>query len=111
MIPASVHNLFCPSPASLDQEQIETLLQTDSFRIERIVSNGQSSPEGFWFDQPEDEWVVLLKGSATLSFVDEKRMDLKAGDYFLIPAHLKHQVERTSEDALWLAVHFNRRPE
>jgi cupin 2 domain-containing protein len=98
------------SSSTGEQEQVETLLETDALRIERIASYGQPSPKGFWYDQPNQEWVVLLKGTATLRFSDdaEKRkrvIDLKAGDYLLIPAHLKHRVERTSPDALWLAVH------
>ena len=52
------------------------------------------------------EWVVLLKGSATLLIAEEGSVDLGAGDYLLIPAHVRHRVERTSEDAVWLAVHF-----
>jgi cupin 2 domain-containing protein len=75
-------------------------------RIERILSRAQASPEGFWYDQAQPEWVVLLRGSATLSFAGQDKMDLQAGDYLLIPAHLKHRVDRVSEDALWLAVHF-----
>ena len=97
------------SPPTGKQEQVEALLETAALRIERIASYGQPSPEGFWYDQPNLEWVILLKGTATLLFFDEaekrEQVELKAGDYLLIPAHLKHRVERTSPDALWLAVH------
>jgi len=99
-------NLFQLPSASTGREVVETLLQSDACRIERIESHGESSPEDFWYDQPEDEWVLLLKGAATLSFTDEEKIELKPGDYLLIPAHRKHRVERTSMDALWLAIHL-----
>ena len=105
-MPLPAGNLFRSSATPGSQESIQLLLQTDALRIERIESHGHPSPAGFWYDQPDQEWVVLLQGSATLTFADEPAVDLKAGDYLLIPAHRKHRVERTSEDALWLAVHF-----
>ena len=101
-----VENLFRNSVGPRDQEVIECLLQTHGVRIERIESHAQPSPEGFWYDQPDQEWVVLLRGSATLALAGEQPMTLKAGDSLLLPAHCKHRVERASEDALWLAVHF-----
>ncbi|MEP6673339.1 MAG: cupin domain-containing protein [Chthoniobacter sp.] len=105
-MPIVVDNLLRTATDSDDREQIKELLATGSVRIEQIVSHGQASPEGFWYDQPEAEWVVLLQGSATLLIEGEPGVTLGAGDYLLIPAHLRHRVERTSEDALWLAVHF-----
>jgi cupin 2 domain-containing protein len=101
-----VENLFRDSTGTGREEIIEQLLQAQRLRIERIASHGQPSPEGFWYDQPEQEWVVLLRGSATLALIDAPPLDLKAGDALLIPARCRHRVERTSEDALWLAVHF-----
>jgi cupin 2 domain-containing protein len=99
-------NLWRATPCSADREQIHPVFATDSLRIEHIVSHGQPSPVGFWYDQPDPEWVVLLKGTATISFAGEESIDLCAGDYLLIPAHLRHRVEQVSEDAIWLAVHF-----
>ncbi|MHB8801619.1 MAG: cupin domain-containing protein, partial [Rhodocyclaceae bacterium] len=78
-------------------------------RIERIVSTGQASPEGFWYDQPRDEWVLLLSGSAGLRFADEADVrELRPGDWLLIPAGCKHRVEWTdaAQPSVWLAVHF-----
>lgn len=91
------------------QEQFDTFLETDSFRLERIVSAGHSTPPGEWFDQDRDEWVVVLTGSATLRFEDEKESrQMQAGDFVVIPAHRRHRVERTAPNAktIWLALHF-----
>jgi len=80
-------------------------------RIERIVSTGQASPPGFWYDQPDDEFVVLLAGAARLHFEEGNVvLDLKPGDWVEIPAHIRHRVEATQADppTVWLAVH--RRP-
>ncbi|MEW6514806.1 MAG: cupin [Pseudomonadota bacterium] len=102
-------NLFSGLPASADQEHCEALLMRAGLRIERIVSTGQASPEGFWYDQPEDEWVVLLSGAASLRFESEvEARDLKLGDWLHIPAHARHRVEWTdaAQPSIWLAVLF-----
>jgi cupin 2 domain-containing protein len=101
-----IENLLEALPLPTDREHIRCLLENGDVRIEHIVSHGQPSPEGFWYDQPNDEWVLLLKGSATLLLAPGERLELKSGDSLLIPAHLQHCVEQTSEDAIWLAVHF-----
>ncbi|HEY3897462.1 MAG TPA: cupin domain-containing protein [Chthoniobacter sp.] len=101
-----IENLFETLPGPSDREQIRCLLETGEVRIEQIISHAQPSPEGFCYDQPNAEWVLLLKGSATLLLAPKETVELKAGDSLLIPAHLRHRVERTSEDAIWLAVHF-----
>ena len=80
-------------------------------KVERIVSEGHASPEGFWYDQHQDEWVLLVSGSATLSVEKEsgiERVVLVSGDHLLIPAHQRHRVEETSstEKTIWLAVHY-----
>lgn len=90
-------------------EVSQMLVEASSVRIERIVSRGQSSPDGFWYDQEWDEWVLLLAGAARLHFegaVDE--LDLVPGDYVWIPAHRRHRVSWTDphQDCIWLAVHF-----
>jgi cupin 2 domain-containing protein len=100
-----IKNLFANLPASSASEDFLTLMQTDHIRVERIVSNGQPSPKDFWYDQPEDEWVLLLQGAATLQFPDRSIMTLNRGDSLLITRHIKHRVEQTSPDAIWLAVH------
>jgi len=93
--------------ASADRETVELLLERPGVRIERIVSTGQSTPPGAWYDQPDDEWVALLAGRATLRWEDGSQTDLSPGDWLQIPAHVRHRVEATSTDppCVWLAVH------
>ena len=100
-------NLFADLPAQLPEELITTLLTAENVRIERIVSHGHSSPAGFWYDQHEAEWVVVLKGAARLQFEDETSpTELRPGDCLHFPAHRKHRVEWTTPDepTVWLAV-------
>jgi len=102
-------NLFSSVPTDLPDELIETLLQADMVRIERIVSRGHASPPGFWYDQPEHEWVIVLQGAARLRFEGEEQpVALRAGDYVNIPARRRHRVEWTTPDGptIWLAVHY-----
>ena len=90
-------------------EIFTTLLQRPGLRIERIVSTGQCSPPGFWYDQAEGEWVLLLAGEARLRFADESTdRRLQPGDWVDIAPHRKHRVEWTSTApaAVWLAVHY-----
>jgi cupin 2 domain-containing protein len=101
-------NLFADIPARLASEQITTLLASPALRIERIVSRGQASPPGFWYDQAQSEWVIVLAGCADVMLEGEvaaKRM--QAGDYLHIPAHRRHRVEWTdpAQATIWLAVH------
>ena len=103
----SLPNLFALPAAPSAEEVFETLLAGPGARIERIVSTGQASPPGFWYDQAEDEWVAVLAGAATLRFADEPApRDLRAGDHLLIPARRRHRVERTEDPTIWLAVHL-----
>ena len=104
-------NLFAGIAEHVPQEIFETLLETGDFRIERIVSQGQSTPQGEWLEQKQDEWVVLLSGAATLCFKSDKSMlNMKPGDHVHIPAHCKHRVEWTDPNAktVWLAVHYEK---
>ncbi|QDV40292.1 Cupin domain protein [Stieleria neptunia] len=104
-------NLFTDLPASTAKEYVDVLASSSNVRIERIVSTGQSSADGFWYDQDEHEWVAVLAGEARLSFDDDPEpLTLKPGDHLLIPAHRKHRVEWTSdqEPTVWLAVFFGR---
>jgi cupin 2 domain-containing protein len=100
-------NLFQSIPADLREEFVEALLAASGVRIERIVSRGQASPEGFWYDQDHHEFVVLLQGAARLRFDDES-VEMKPGDWIDIPAHRRHRVEWTTPDGptIWLAVFF-----
>jgi len=103
-------NLFADLPASLPEEQFDTLLARLGLRIERIVSMGQASPPGFWYDQPQDEWVCVIAGSASLLIDGELEPRLmKAGDWIEIPAHVRHRVDWTdaAQATIWLAVHID----
>ena len=103
----SPDNVFTNIPSNLPSELFTLLLDTSAVRIERIVSHGHSSPEGFWYDQVEHEWVMVLRGSARLAFEDES-VALNPGDFVNIPAHRKHRVEWTTPDepTIWLAVFY-----
>ncbi len=102
-------NLFSEIPQQFDQEIFEDILNRSDFLLERILSYGQATPEGQWYDQERDEWVVLLKGGAGMKFEDEEAtIEMKPGDYLFIPAHRKHRVEWTQaqEKTVWLALHY-----
>ena len=103
-------NLFADLPASpLPEERIDSLLAKPGLRLERIVSTGQASPPGFWYEQPRAEWVALLSGSAGLRFEDEaNERPLAAGDWLFIAARRRHRIEWTDGTAptVWLALHF-----
>lgn len=101
-------NIFADIPADLPEEQTIPLLRTPHVRIERIVSHGHENPPGFWYDQDEDEWVIVLQGSAAILFDGESApRPLKRGDYVHIPAHRRHRVTATDTavPTVWLAVH------
>ncbi len=101
-------NLFTGIPQNLEAEHIDELLASLNVKIERIISHGHSSPEGFWYDQNWSEWVIVLQGSAGLMFEGEAApRTFVAGDYILIPAHARHRVAWTETgcDTIWLAVH------
>ncbi|MGP8154584.1 MAG: cupin domain-containing protein [Smithella sp.] len=102
-------NLFADIPENLKDELFQTLLQTHCFYLERIVSNGHCSPDGFWYDQDENEWVIILKGSAGLRFDGQQGvLVLNPGDYVHINRHQRHRVEWTDpqQETIWLAVHY-----
>ena len=103
-------NLFDPISPDTAEEIIQVLLSTGNFRLERIVSHGQATPPGQWYDQDTCEWVVLLSGGAGLRFEDEAEPRvLSPGDYLLIPAHRRHRVEWTDPETptVWLALHYS----
>ncbi len=96
-------------PAELPEELIETLCAAGSVRIERIVSRGHASPPGFRYDQKENEFVLVLTGSAGITLADTgETIVLAAGDYLNIPAGVRHRVEWTDPDGdtVWLAVFY-----
>ncbi|MFZ4481040.1 MAG: cupin domain-containing protein [Rhodoferax sp.] len=100
-------NLLCSIPPNLPEELVQTLLSSPDIRIERIVSRGHQSAPGFWYDQDQNEWVLLVQGEARLQFEDQT-LCLKAGDYVNIAGHQKHRVDWTApdRDTIWLAIFY-----
>ncbi|MBS4722523.1 cupin domain-containing protein [Aeromonas caviae] len=106
-------NLIGQTPSPLPSEVFADLVSTNNVRIERILSQGQQTPTGEWFDQDEHEWVLLVQGEAILVFITpdtgvQERVHLGPGDYINIPAHLQHRVEWThpTETTVWLCVYY-----
>jgi len=105
----STYNLFNSITTSLQNELVQTLAESGSVRIERIVSDSHATPQGEWYDQAWDEWVLLVSGGAALRFESNAALvNLLPGDYILIPAGCRHRVESTdsTQKTVWLAVHF-----
>ena len=103
-------SLHAGVPAHLGEELCDTLVAAGRVRIERIVSRGHASPEGFWYDQERDEFVLLVRGRACLRFEgDAEVLVLEAGEYLNIPAGARHRVEWTDPegDTVWLVVHHD----
>lgn len=102
-------NIFDLSDIKNFSEEIFQMIQSKkNIKIERIISYGQVTPENQWYDQDNDEWVLLLQGEAELLFENNEKTVLKAGDYLLISAHKRHKVSYTSQNPLciWLAIFF-----
>ena len=100
-------NIFSTIPTGLTGELTELIAHNSSIRIERIISKGHKSADGFWYDQNEDEWVTILKGAARLQLENNaEEVALSPGDHMLIPAHTKHRVRWTApdEETIWLAI-------
>ena len=103
-----MNNIFESIPENLDKEFFENILESKNVRIERIISKGHVSPESGWYDQQQNEWVVVLKGEAIISFEKGDEVKLKEGSYLNIPAHKKHKVTWTDPDieTIWLAIFY-----
>jgi cupin 2 domain-containing protein len=102
-------NLLFPLPDAYKDEAVDTLLTRPGLRIERIVSRGQASPPGFWYDQAEGEWVLLLAGAARLRFADEPEPRLlNPGDELDIAPHRRHRIDWTdpATPTVWLALYY-----
>ena len=101
-------NIFSLIPGDLESEIFEDIVRSQNTRIERIVSKGHASPETGWYDQDENEWVIVLQGAARLEFSDGREVALSVGDYIDIPAHKAHRVSWTDPDnaTVWLAVFY-----
>lgn len=103
-------NIFRTPSGAIEEEVVEALIETGKFRLERIVSKGQQTPPGEWYDQDRAEWVVMLTGNAHLRFEDtEELVKLAPGDFLNIAAHRRHRVEWTDPDepTVWLALHYD----
>ncbi len=103
-----ISSIFADLPDAVNVEKIEQLVEAGSFRVERIVSFGQATPDGYWYDQAEDEWVLLLTGRAgLLIFGEDEARIMGPGDYLYLPAGCRHRVAWTVPDVntIWLAVH------
>jgi cupin 2 domain-containing protein len=102
-------NLFANLPTKLTDEEIVPLLSSANVRIERIVSTGQASPPGFWYDQEEHEWVLVLRGRGVIEYEGGKEVSLAQGDHLHIPSRVRHRVRETSreEPTVWLAVFWS----
>jgi cupin 2 domain-containing protein len=102
-----VTNICDDLPHYMPKEVVQTLIQAADVRIERIISHGHASAPDFWYDQPQSEWVILLKGAARLQFKDGL-VEMKPGDFINIPAFTKHRVDWTTPDepTVWLGVRY-----
>ena len=102
-------NLLAGISHELPAELLQTLLESAHVRIERIVSRGHCSPPGFWYDQPEHEWVLLLAGAARLTIEGREPLELKPGSFVNLPARQRHRVQWTHPDeaTIWLAVYYD----
>jgi len=103
-----MNNFLEDLPVSLESEVFEDVLTSDHVRIERILSNGQTSPDEGWYDQSEHEWVLVLEGAGQIKYEDGSNVSLKKGDYLYIPAHKKHRVSWTDPEQItvWLAIFY-----
>ena len=111
MIPDTTGNIFAELPQSLPEELFQEIIHGEAFRLERIISSGQATPDGQWYDQEQHEWVVLLSGTAGLRFEGQEGLRvLHPGDFVNIPAHTRHRVEWTDEKrhTVWLALHYSK---
>lgn len=102
-------NIFCGIPEEIPEEVFETISGGAAVKIERIISRGQATPAGKWYDQDLNEWVILLQGSAEIAFEDtDEIIALEPGDYVNIAAHCRHRVNRTDDvgPTVWLAIHY-----
>ena len=103
-----ISNIFDSIPENLDKDAFKLIIQDGDVKIERIISKGQVSPASGWYDQAQNEWVLVLKGEAILAFSGSEDVKLTPGCHINIPAHTKHKVKWTDPETetIWLAVHY-----
>ena len=104
-----VENIFRAIEGELGNEDFLTLLDSDNVKVQRVVSHAASSPEEFWYDQAHAEWVMIVRGEATLEFESGQRIEMKEGDYVTIPPHTRHRVDQTGQETIWLVVHLKQK--
>ncbi|MDC0302969.1 Nif11 domain/cupin domain-containing protein [bacterium] len=105
-----VDNLFQTPCPPIGEEASRELASGTGWTLNLICSNAFSSPAETWMDQSEMEWVLVLRGSAQVSFKEaDAVMDLSPGDHLLIPPNCLHRVERSDPDpgTLWLAMYWH----
>ena len=101
-------SIFSDIPSEIPNEIFEDIITTDKLRIKRIVSKGQTSPDTGWYDQSENEWLIILSGYGVIEYINGVKVRLKQGDYLNIKAHEQHRVIETSPDeaTVWLAIFY-----
>src|SRR6056300_12787 len=104
----STDNILSGIPEALPQELEQLLLENEHLSIRRILSKGHSAPAQGWYEQQDNEWVLVLKGEGIIEFTDHSERHMQEGDYCYIPALKKHRVKWTPEQevTIWLAIHF-----
>lgn len=101
-------NIYQDIPKDTQEELFEEILKSENVKIERIISDGHTSPKEGWYESEQSEWVIVLQGEARLLYEDKKEIELKCGEYQNIPAFTKHKVSYTSfnERTIWLAIYY-----
>jgi len=104
----STDNILSGIPEALPQELEQLLLENEHLSIRRILSKGHSAPAQGWYEQQDNEWVLVLKGEGIIEFTDHSERHMQEGDYSYISALKKHRVKWTPEQevTIWLAIHF-----
>ena len=107
-------NIFDTSTLpDVESELFDTIIEqgelkkNGGLKLERILSFGAVTPDGEWYDQPWNEWVMVALGQAALQFEEGQEITFRSGDYLFIPAHVRHRVTYTSPDCVWLALHLS----
>ena len=102
------NNILQSIPSAFTEEVFENIVEKGNLKIERILSKGHTSPADGWYDQEQDEWVIVIQGGATIEFHDGRLSRLEQGCYINIPARTKHKVVWTDPEivTVWLAVHY-----
>ena len=101
------YNIFEQIIVNKNEEKFFEVFKNETIKVEKIVSNGQKSPENFWYEQEKSEFILLLEGFAILEF-ENRVVELKKGDCLNIEAYQKHKVKFTSldEPTIWFAVFY-----